>query len=102
MLRHSPTSALLGTAALVALLSLGTRILEPDLDPRDRTASLAFSKVASVSTAERRESGDPQHAMRITAFARRYDIEPQLSRQIYEAARAERVSPALAFGLVLV
>ncbi len=39
---------------------------------------------------------------RIGAFARRYGIAHQLSRQIYEAARSERVDPALAYSLVKV
>ncbi|MFN2431772.1 MAG: lytic transglycosylase domain-containing protein [Gemmatimonadota bacterium] len=40
------------------------------------------------------------HDRRISAFARRYGIGSGLSRQIYEAACAEQVHPALAFGLV--
>lgn len=39
---------------------------------------------------------------RIAAFARRYGIAHQLSRQIYETARSERVDLALAYSLVKV
>jgi len=100
---HSPTSAFLCSAALVAVLSLGTRSTELELFRGGyQGLTTAPATADAVASAERRKSGDPQHALRITAFARRYDIEFQLSRQIYEAARAERVSPGLAFGLVLV
>jgi soluble lytic murein transglycosylase-like protein len=102
MVRSSRTSAVLCTAALTALLTLGTRLAEPDLFRADPVSPESSTRAASASTRDRVDSGDPRHAMRITAFARRYDIETQLSRQIYEAAQAERVSPALAFGLVLV
>ncbi len=103
MFHSSPTSALLCTAALVAVLSLGTGIVQPDFSLGGARGVSAVPQTGDATPgAARFESGDPQHALRITAFARRYDIEPRLSRQIYEAARAERVSPALAFGLVLV
>ena len=43
---------------------------------------------------------DALHEARIAAYAREYGIGRELSRKVYEAARAEQVSPALAFGLV--
>jgi soluble lytic murein transglycosylase-like protein len=42
------------------------------------------------------------HEARIAAFAKSYGIGRRLSTQIYEAAREERLNPALAYSLVRV
>lgn len=45
---------------------------------------------------------ESSHEARIVTFARRYGIGRKLSTQIYQAARAERLHPGLAFSLVRV
>lgn len=93
-----------GAMALLLAFTLGGGLLRSADTPSARgTTAAGWESVASPSRiASRLADGERSHADRVAAFARRYGIGPQLSRQIYEAARAERVSPALAFGLVRV
>jgi soluble lytic murein transglycosylase-like protein len=104
-------SALVCTAGLVAVLALGATTVDGKLTitlssgdgARPEAGVAAWSGSNDLEgRAWRFESSDPVHSRSVSAFAARYGIELQLSRQIYEAARAERVSPALAFGLVRV
>lgn len=71
--------------------------------PRDPGAYSAFeasyfSRVGSQAGS--RNTTEASHSARIAAYATSYGIRPGLSRLIYDSARAERVNPALAFGLV--
>ena len=100
MSHPSLDSALVCARWLLAALVIGTG------PTTHHVGSLAVGRATltpeAPGRASRFEAGDPIHAHRVEAYAERYGIEPRLSRQIYEAARAERVSPALAFGLVRV
>jgi soluble lytic murein transglycosylase-like protein len=122
-MRHSTwTSTLACTAALALLRFTGDLQAPGGADQRGRTAALVQpgAPAAWAPSGFRAFPGDrplvypeaarswglsdsgERHTARITAFASHYRIRQQLSRQIYEAARAEQVSPALAFGLVRV
>jgi soluble lytic murein transglycosylase-like protein len=100
MSHPSLDSALVCARWLLAALVIGTGPTTHSIGSsavgRDDIRAEASGRVS------RFEAGDPMHTRRIEAYAERYGIEPRLSRQIYEAAREERVSPALAFGLVRV
>jgi soluble lytic murein transglycosylase-like protein len=88
---------------LALATTLGAGLLPSDAPERPDQrgpVSRAPETVAPVGFIRAATADD--HAVRVAAFARRYGITPGLSRQIYDAARAERVSPALAFGLVRV
>jgi len=88
---------LLGTTLGAGLASSG-----PTRPEAGGIALAAPSQPAAPGRPARFAEPSDEHAALISLFARRYRIAKQLSGQIYEAARAERVSPALAFGLVRV
>ena len=64
------------------------------------SAGPAATSPAGTWAQGRLHAGRASDATRIAAYARRYGISQGLSREIYEAAVAEQLSPALAFGLV--
>jgi soluble lytic murein transglycosylase-like protein len=109
-------AALAGSAALL-VLAWGVTGLAPAPGPsalergaahgflRLRPGLLAGPLAPASSSAEawrdaRLREIERAHARRIAGYARRYRISIALSREIYEAARAAELNPALAFGLV--
>lgn len=88
-----------GPFSIPLLRSLRFSLVEPARDtPRERGRSTPGGawREARLVRATRDDRA------RIEAYARRYRIPDALSTQIYEAALAERVSPALAYSLIRV
>ena len=93
-------AALAGLGWLAAAaLSLPLHVLGPRGPARSEASVTA---TASAWREARLRDVEAVHEARIAEYAQRYGIGRRLSTQIYEAARAEQVSPALAFGLVRV